>query len=122
MPDFDQWLILRGRRSIPTIARAIMAWQRIQDRATTLTVYRDGAALADTQTVRIEFDSTSSDRHEAGEASVRGIVLFGVKGHPDAADTNLQKGDRFALGSDQYEVKDVIEVPGEVQARAERIS
>ncbi len=121
MPDINNYLILRARRSIPAVVRAIMAWQRIQDRATSITVYRDSVAQT-AQTVRIEYSSVANDRREAGQASVRDLVIFGVVDHPDVADTNLQKGDRFAIGSDQYEVKDVIELPGEIQARAERIA
>jgi hypothetical protein len=123
MPDFDQYLILRGRRSIPAVVRAIMAWQRIQDRATVITVYRNGAAQT-AQSVRIEYSSVANDRRAAGEASVRESVIFGVMDHPNVAvpDTNLLKGDRFTVGSEQYEIKDVIVLPGEVQARAERIS
>jgi hypothetical protein len=101
-----------------------MAWQRIQDRATTITVYRDGAALAGTQTVRIEYSTIANERRGAGEASVRDIVLFGVMDHPDVAvtDTNLKKDDQFSLADGIYRVLDVIVIPGEVQARAERIS
>lgn len=120
MPDFDAFLGNRGNRAISATARAIMAWQRIQDRATSITVYR-GSVAQTAQTVRIEYSSVTNERREAGQASLRDIVIFGVQDHPDVSDTNLQKGDQFTLTDGTYRVIDVIDLPGEVQARAERI-
>ena len=121
MPDLDALLSGRGFRVIGA-GRAARAWQRIQDRSTSITVYRAGIPL-DAQTVRIEFDSASANlRREAGEAAVKDVILFGVKDHPTVDDTDLAKNDEFKLADGSYRVIDVIEVPGEVQARAERIS
>ncbi len=124
MPNLDAFLGNRSHRTISGAVRAVRAWQRILDRATSITVYRAGVVQT-AQTVRIEFDSaTPQERRQAGEASVRSLVLFGVKDHPDdtVPDTALLKGDRFAIGDDKYEIKDVIALLGEIQARAERIT
>ncbi len=121
MPDLDAWLSQRGRRAISAATRAVRAWQRILDRPSSVVVYRGGAAQA-AQTVRVEFEGGATFRREAGEASARTVTLLGVADHPEEADTDLRKGDRFTLAGAQYEVKDVIAVPGEIQARAERLT
>jgi len=47
----------------------------------------------------------------------RGCV--GVKDHPTVTDTDIQRGDTFALNGINYRVVDLVFVPGEVQARCE---
>jgi len=121
MPDLNAWLSQRGRRGLPTTARAVRAWQRILDRPSSVVVYRGGTAQA-AQTVRVEFGDVVNARRDAGEASARTVTLLGVADHPEAADTDLRKGDRFTLAGAQYEVVDVIAAPGEIQARAERLT
>lgn len=121
MPSYTGWL----RRDPASVAevRAVLAWQRISDKPTSITVYRAGVPQT-AQTVRVEFRRQVGDyiRRDAGEASVHDVILFGVADHPSEDDTDLAKGDRFTLSDGQYQVMDVIEVPGEVQATAERIS
>jgi hypothetical protein len=122
MPDYTDWLA-QGTSSINAVWRAVRAWKRISDRVTSITVYR-GRVAQTAQSVRIEYDSIRglNVRHDAGEAVIARVILFGVADHPTVTDTNLQKGDQFTLADGMYEVKSVIYVPGEVQATAERIS
>jgi len=95
--------------------RANLAWRLIQRNPTAITLYRGSAYLA-AQTVRITFDATSTEVREAGEATLRDGVIFGVRDHPTATDTNIQTGDRFNVNGQIYEVMDVILLPGSVQA------
>jgi len=126
MPDLSALLAQRGQRGINAAVRAVRAWQRIQDRATTITVYRGNPAVAQTaQVVRVEFDSTTARViQQAGQAAQQGVILFGVRDHPDndVSDTDLKKGDRVMLADGNYQVISVIDLPGEIQARAERLS
>lgn len=126
MPDLSALLAQRGQRGINAAVRAVRAWQRIQDRATTITVYRGNPAVAQTaQVVRVEFDSTTARViQQAGQAAQQGVILFGVRDHPDSdvPDTDLKKGDRVMLADGNYQVISVIDLPGEIQARAERLS
>jgi hypothetical protein len=123
MPDITGHLAQRPR--VNTTLRAVAAWERIQDRATSITVYRGSPASAqDAQTVRVEWDNERARlvTTDAGTASQRRGVIFGVRNHPTAADTDLQKDDRIRLDDGDYRVIGVIEPPGEVQASIERIS
>lgn len=122
MPTFDHW----RNRSHANVAgrRAAAAWERIQAKATSITVYR-GTVAQTAQTVRLEWTVTAPDeqRGVAGQAVRARLVIFGVADHPDetVTDTNLARGDRFQVGGINYEVIDVLAYPGEVQAFAERI-
>lgn len=126
MPDLNTLLAQRGQRGINAAVRAVRAWQRIQDRPTTITVYRGNPAAAQTaQTVRVEFDNTTAQViRQAGQAAQQGVILFGVRDHPDTdvLDTDLKKGDRVTLSDGNYQVISVLDLPGEIQARAERLS
>lgn len=59
-----------------------------------------------------------------GQASVITLIIFGVKDHPTQADTDIADDDQFRLvsGGPIYRVKDVIALPGEIQAKAVRVS
>ena len=119
MPDFVNWY----SSSITPVAaelRALMAWERIQDRPTSVTLDRGGVAQA-AQTVRLEYSSPHTVQGEVGKAGEYDLVVFGVKDHPTVTDTNIKRGDRFAVGKLVYEVLTVANVPGEVQAWAKRL-
>ena len=103
--------------------RAAAAWNRIQDRPTSVTLYRSGSALG-AQTVRIEYSeaSTSSERQGvAGQPSERQVIIFGVQDHPTVSDTNIQRGDLLKFEGATYKIVDVINLPGEIQAYTERL-
>lgn len=110
-----------GDVAVPQIdpeARAIAAWQRIQDRPSEVILNREGSPLA-AQTMRIEMVARRDTLvGPAGQTLVLPVRLFGVRGHPTVSDTNLQRLDRFALNGLIYEVQSVVEYAGEVQALA----
>ena len=122
MINFDLWLDstddLLETPAEDEAARAVLAWRRIQDKPTSITVIRVGTA----QTVRLEYDSAAGERPgEAGTAGTRGLIVFGVQNHPSVDDTNIRRNDRFIYGSEEYQVIDVMETLGEIQATAEVI-
>jgi len=104
--------------------KAVLAWRRINDKPTSITVYRAGAAQA-AQTVRIEYKTRANPQQpqkNIGEASVRELVVMGVQDHASVTATSLAKGDTFDYLSETYVITDVITWPGEVQAKAEKYS
>lgn len=120
MPDFTKWM--SDSTEIDICARAVGAWNRIQRNAVSVVIVRDGTAL-DAQMVRIEADSTARPiASDAGRTGAIRRVVYGVRGHPTVDDTDLLRGDRFAYGGVQYEIVQVIAVPGEVQGFAESVT
>ena len=119
MPDFTSW---RPGMSITNAAdRAVMTWWMIQNNSISLVLYRAGVEQS-AQTVRLEFDNTTvQDTGEAGMTTRRDVTIFGVKDHPTVSDTDIESGDQFAIGTDRFEVDDVLSLPGEIQARARRL-
>ena len=116
MPDFEAW------RSDEQ-ARALEAWIRISEKPTTITIRRNGDALAP-QLVRIEFADTAREdvnlrRGLDVTPGVQRAVVFGLRHHPTIPDTNIERGDRFVVGVTEFEVIGVIDAPGEVQAICE---
>jgi len=122
MPDFDDWYLTSTIQPASAETRAVLAWRRIQDRATSLVLDRDGVAQA-AQTVRLDYDATYFPQEDAtGISARRELVVFGVVDHPTVTDTDIRVGDRFAVAFDHYEVFNVVALPGEVQALVRRIS
>jgi len=123
MADFNAWLA-QGNEAISATNRAVDAWNRIQRNPTSITLVR-GAVEQSAQTVRIEFDNAVDSEYRGdggGISSGRDAVIFGVKNHPTVDDTDIQRGDRFAINGQQYRVIQTILVPGEVQATCEVLS
>lgn len=118
MPDFQAWK--RGGKAISGSPRAVDAWRRIQDKPTQIIIVRDlGGALAE-QTVRVEWSGEVRDvMGQVGTVGERQITVFGVQGHPTVPDTDIRRGDQFALDGVQYKVVDVLVTLGEIQARVE---
>lgn len=108
--------------------RAEIQWAHIQDKPTDVefvkpkVVTKSGVTAATalpTQTVRIEFDSRATlARGQAGAAPMLQATIFGVQGHPDIDDTDIDEGYTFEFEGDSFRVTDVIRVIGGVQARA----
>lgn len=122
MPDFNVWAGVQRIDPIDASRRAVDAWKRIQDKPVTITITRGSSTIA-AQVVRIEFDETNPN--DANTQTTQGVptydlILFGVQNHPSVTASNLQDGDRFRYDGKMYEVRDVIKLPGEVQARAVR--
>ena len=102
--------------------RAVAAWGRIQDNASSITIMRGSSNLS-AQTVRVELVREGQDQPGmAGEAGMWRAMVFGVRDHPTETDTDIQKGDRFVYGGSEYRVIAVAQWPGEVQATAERVT
>ena len=111
MPDFNQWA---------SSERALDAWKRIQHKASSITLKR-GAMLLAPQLMRVESNSTASEIKGVGggTSSAVQVILFGVRGHPEVADSDVRREDVFALNGTRYRVVHVIEPTGELQAVCE---
>lgn len=119
MPDFNAYFGDSG--AIDAESRAVDALNRIVRDPSSVVLVRDGATIA-AQTMRVEFSGTGEEGANAtGRSGRQRCVLFGVKNHPTATDTNIQARDRFAINEKQFEVISVITPPGEVQAFCEAI-
>lgn len=122
MLDFQGWLGLNELDNAGEIRlRANDAWVRIQQRPSSIVLLRGNPAVAQTaQTLRVEHESTITETEGGGgKSSSQRVFLFGVKGHRTVADTNIQRNDRFVIGTTQYRVITVMDQIGEVQAIAE---
>ncbi len=116
MPDFEAW---RADRQ----AKAVETAMRIAEKPTTITIRRGGESL-DAQTVRIELSNSTREDLDLRRGldvtpGVQRAVVFGLRDHPTAADTDIQRGDRFVVDVTEFEVIGVIDAPGEVQAICE---
>lgn len=120
MPTLDGWLGSGTDIAVTSAqSRAELAWRRISDRPTSITIHRRGSTLV-AQTVRLEWDNTAS--FNQGQVVVRGVqrvTVFGIKDHATLSDTDIEKSDQFAIGSVKYDVISVMLPPGEVQAVCE---
>lgn len=121
MPDIRN--IVGGGGDIVESDRAQDAWDRIQDKPSSIVLIRAKAPLA-AQTMRIEMsEELSEGTGGAGQSAKQRGTLFGIKGHCSLADTDIQRDDRFTSKGIQYRVLSVIyEQIGEVQARVEAMS
>lgn len=117
MPNFNNWT---ATDAIDPVPRAVDAWRRISDKPTSLTLKRSSSTLP-AQTVRVEFDNAQNSETKGGTgfSSQRAVVVFGVRGHPTVANTDIQRGDLFALNGYKFRVLEVIYQLGEVQATCE---
>jgi hypothetical protein len=120
MPDLEAWL---ANDVVRPSERAAMAWRRINDRPTSITIRRGGVTLA-AQTVRIEWSGYAREDEDIEVAvdampGVGRLTVFGVRGHPTVPDTDIERGDRFIIGAAEVEVIVLLLPPGEVQAVCE---
>ena len=116
--SFDLWL--SDTTAIDANGRAAAAWNRINDKPTSVAFKkRDGTVLA-AQTVRLEWDNTVSESQDAsGQTAVRRLIVFGVKDHSTITDTEVATGYRFVFNNEEYRVVDTIPTIGEIQAICE---
>lgn len=120
MPDLTGWL--GSDEQISAERRARDAWRRINRKSIGITLARGNVDL-DEQTVRIEYNSDVSEtKGEVGISSRIILTVFGVRDHATVANTNIKRGDRFTHNGHQYKVVDVVENPGDIQARCEAMS
>lgn len=101
--------------------RAQVEWARINDKATDIELMRQGVLLAP-QTVRIEQDGRlpMNDEDDAGISSLSRITLFGVRGHPEIDDLDVEIWDTFVFEAREYTVLTVNKLLiGQVQVYCE---
>lgn len=78
--------------------------ERIALKSTSITITRNGVAQA-AQTVRLE--TLASQRAVVGAGGVTfqcDAMLLGYRNHPSVSDTSVKPGDRFRVGTVDYEV------------------
>lgn len=117
MPSISNYLSTIGE------SRAVDAWARIQGKPTAIVVVRGKNTTLAAQTVRLEASSNPTEVKGEGDGSSArlDVVVFGVKGHPTVANTDLKRDDRFAVAGVQYKVVHVVEQTGEIQAQCEAL-
>jgi len=116
MPNIDKW----AGDSFPLatwlddVDLGVDTARLIDDKQTSITAVRNGVAQT-AQTVRIEsLRSERTIQTAGGETAVIDTVVIGYKGHPTITDTDLQRGDRFIVSGQQYEI--MLVMPGEVNS------
>lgn len=102
--------------------RAQITWARILDKPTDVEFLREGVLL-DPQTVRIGWDDITSDANDSsGNSTMRVVTIFGVRGHPDIDDLDVQRWDTFVKDEVEYTVTSVNkELIGQIQAECEAV-
>lgn len=116
---FSSWLQRNGNRQVDSSLRAIHAWNRIQQNPTSIEVERGGVTQSP-QTVRVSYNTRTQEEAFAGGESARlRLVLFGIRDHPEEADTDLQRGDVVYLNQQAWVVQVIAYYPGQIQALAE---
>ena len=89
---------------LSSIDRGVDTARVIADKATSITAIRAGVAQA-AQSVRIETAGRPAIyQTEAGQTAQADALIIGYAGHPTITDTDLQLGDRFAVGGVGYEI------------------
>lgn len=103
MPNLSAWASPTNAESATSIGDLITR------KPTTITIVRAGSAIA-SQVVRLE--TLASQRAVVGEGGLTFMcdaMALGYYNHPTVANTNIQAGDRFRVGSVDYEV--VLKMP-----------
>jgi hypothetical protein len=109
-------LMTAAQRTERTQERAADAWQRINEKPTSIVLRTAAGATRAAQTVRVEFDNTATPAESAaGVAPKRKVIVFGIRGHATLADTLMAEGDRFVLDGDELRCVDIIVTLGEIQ-------
>lgn len=109
-----QWLY--DTEAIPAANRAAAAWNRINDKPSSIAFKNAAGTLQAAQTVRIEYDNSASESESvAGETAVRKLIVFGIRGHSTLANTDIREGYRFVYDSDEYRCVSTILTIGEIQ-------
>jgi len=106
MPSADGWTGNSFPLSeyVDDVDRGVGTARIIADKSTSITVVRGGVAQA-AQAVRIETAGRPAIyQTEAGQTAQADVVIIGYKGHLTLTDTDLQTGDRFAVGGVGYEI------------------
>lgn len=109
-------LWLYDTEAIPAANRAAAAWNRINDKPSSVAFKNAAGTIQAAQTVRIEYDNSVSESESvAGQTAVRKLVVFGVRGHGTVANTDIREGYRFVYDGDEYKCVSTILTIGEIQ-------
>lgn len=113
MPDIDAWAgsVFPLSGWLDDISASVDTARILADKSSSIVLVRAGVTQA-AQTVRIEDlrDRPRSFQTEGGDTGLAEILILGYKNHPTITDTDIQRGDRFALDGMGYRV--VAVVPG----------
>ena len=123
MLDFDNWAG-SGAQALEASSRAAHAWRRIQEKPTSVALVRGNQTL-DAQTLRLEFTNTTVGSELRGTGGMTGhqtVIAFGLRGHAIEPDTDIRRGDLFAIDGTQFRVISIVTTIGEVQAMCEALS
>jgi len=110
MPSVDAWTGNSFPLSdwLDDVDRGVDTARLIADKPTSITVVRGGVEQA-AQSVRIEgLGRPREVQTEGGQTAIADTLIIGYKGHPTLTDTDLQTGDRFAVGGVSYEIVAVL--------------
>ena len=114
MVAFSAWL--NDDTAITSADRAALAWNRIQQKPTVITLRTAAGVTLAAQTVRLEADNRASiATSAAGSAPVMKLIVYGIRNHASQSNTLMEEGYRFVLGSDEYRCVDIIDTIGERQ-------
>lgn len=118
--DLSLWLY--DTEAIPAANRAAAAWNRINDKPSSVAFKNVAGTILAAQTVRIEYDNgMSQSEAESGLTAVRKLIVFGVRGHGTVANTDIKEGYRFVYDGDEYRCFSTILTIGEIQGTFEVI-
>lgn len=113
MPDIDAWAgdEFPLGNWLDDIHAGVDTARILTDKSTSIVLVRAGVELT-AQSVRVEDlrDRPRSYQTEGGETGLAEVLLLGYHNHPTITDTDVQRGDRFALAGAAYRV--VAVVPG----------
>ena len=116
--DFNSWIGQNsGLISSQIPMRASIQWGRILDKQTDVVLLREGVALP-VQTVRIEMENVDTESDSSiGQGYSRVAMIFGIHGHPQLDDTDIEEWDTFVYHDMEFTVTSVNrQLLGQIQA------
>lgn len=116
MAGINDWLRDEDAVTIDAEQRAVLAERRINRNPSVITLKRLGTP----QTVRIEYSASPTLANSRFSTVSTDLAwVFGIKDHPELADTDIRKGDRFFWQGKNFQVMSLVLAPGEIQAACE---
>ncbi len=106
MPDIDAWAgdTFPLANWLDDVDPAVDNARIVGDKTTSITPVRGGSEQS-AQTVRLEdLRGDSQQRSDGAYTGMFDMLVVGYEGHPSISDTDLQRGDRFAVDGEMFEV------------------